>query len=61
MTGDSTVNDISEKELSDGHSVKIVNFPVGAIEKILKKLDVTIKEKPDVSQFVLELMMSLIM
>ena len=47
LTGDSMVNDISEKELSDGHSVKIVNFPVGTVEKILKKLDVTIKEKPD--------------
>ena len=41
------VNGISEKGLSVNHKVKIVNFPGGASEKILEKLDVIIKEKPD--------------
>ena len=40
------VNDISEKGLSVNHKVK-VNFPGGTSEKILGKLDVKIKEKPD--------------
>ena len=47
LTGDSTVNGISEKGLSVNHKVQIVNFPGGASEKILEKLDVIIKEKPD--------------
>ena len=47
LTGDSMVNGISEKGLSVNHKVKIVNFPGGASEKILEKLDVIIKEKPD--------------
>ena len=41
------VNGISEKGLSVNHKVKIVNFPGGTSEKILEKLDVIIKEKPD--------------
>ena len=41
------VNGISEKCLSVKHKVKIVNFPGGTSEKILEKLDVIIKEKPD--------------
>ena len=41
------VNGISEKCLSVEHKVKIVNFPGGTSEKILEKLDVIIKEKPD--------------
>ena len=45
------VNDISEKGLSVNHKVK-VNFPGGTSEngtseKILGKLDIIIKEKPD--------------
>ena len=47
LTGDSIVNGISEKGLSVKHKVKIVNFPGGTSEKILKKLDDIIKEKPD--------------
>ena len=47
MTEDSMANDISEKGLSVNHKVKIVNFPGGTSEKILEKLDVIIKEKPD--------------
>ena len=47
LTGDSMVNGISEKGLSVNHKVKIVNFPGGTSEKILEKLDVIIKEKPD--------------
>ena len=39
------VNGISEKCVN--HKVKIVNFPGGTSEKILEKLDVIIKEKPD--------------
>ena len=38
------VNGISEKGLSVNHKVKIVKFPGG---KILEKLDLIIKEKPD--------------
>ena len=41
------VNGISEKRLSFNHKVKIVNSPGGTSEKILEKLDVIIKEKPD--------------
>ena len=41
------VNGISEKGLSVSHKVKIVNFPGVTSEKILEKLDVIIKEKPD--------------
>ena len=41
------VNGISEKGLSVNHKVKIVNFPGGTSKKILEKLDVIIKEKPD--------------
>ena len=41
------VNGILEKGLSVHHKVKIVNFPGGTSEKILEKLDVIIKEKPD--------------
>ena len=44
LNGDSMVNGISEKGLSVNHKVKIVKFPGG---KILQKLDVIIKEKPD--------------
>ena len=47
LTGDSMVNGISEKGLSVNHKVKIVNFPGGTREKILEKLDIIIKEKPD--------------
>ena len=47
MTGDSVVNGISEKGLSVNYKVKILNFLGGISEKILDKLDVTIKEKPD--------------
>ena len=47
LTGDSMVNGISEKGLSVNYKVKIVNFPGGTSEKILEKLDVIIKEKPD--------------
>ena len=47
MTGDSKVNGISEKGLSVNHKVKIVNVPGGTSEKILEKLDGTIKEKPE--------------
>ena len=41
------VNGISEKGLSVNHKVKILNFLGGISEKILDKLDVIIKEKPD--------------
>ena len=47
LTGDSMVNGISEKGLSVNHKVKIANFSGGTSEKILEKLDVIIKEKPD--------------
>ena len=47
LTGDSVVNGISEKGLSVNHKVKILNFLGGISEKILDKLDVIIKEKPD--------------
>ena len=47
LTGDSMVNGISEKGFSVYHKVKTVNFPGGTSEKILEKLDVIIKEKPD--------------
>ena len=47
MTGDSTVNGISEKGLSVNYKVKIVNFPGSTSEKILEKLDDIIKEKPE--------------
>ena len=47
LTGDSMVNGISEKGLSVNHKIKIINFPGGTSEKILEKLDVIIKEKPD--------------
>ena len=41
------VNGISEKGLSVNHKVKFVNSPGGTSEKILEKVDVIIKEKPD--------------
>ena len=41
------VNGISEKGLSVNHNVKTLNFLGGISEKILDKLDVIIKEKPD--------------
>ena len=41
------VNRISQKGLSVSHKVKIVNFLGGTSEKILEKLDVIIKKKPD--------------
>ena len=47
LTGGSMVNGISEKGLSVNHKIKIINFPGGTSEKILEKLDVIIKEKPD--------------
>ena len=53
------VNGISEKGLN--HKVKILNFPGDTIENILEKLDDIIKEKPEISWFMLELMISLIM
>ena len=59
LTGDSMVNGISEKGLK--HKIKILNFPGGTIENILEKLDDIIKGKPDISWFMLELMISLMM
>ena len=53
------VNGISEKGLK--HKIKILNFPGGTIENILEKLDDIIKGKPDISWFMLELMISLMM
>ena len=47
LTGDSVVNGICEKGLSVNYKVKILNFLGGISEKILDKLDVIIKEKPD--------------
>ena len=47
LTGDSMGNGISKKDLSVNHKVKIVNFPGGASEKILEKLNDIIKEQPD--------------
>ena len=47
LTGDSMVNSISEKGLSVNHKVNIVIFPGSTSEKILEKLDIIIKEKPD--------------
>ena len=41
------VNGISGKGINVNHQVKIVNFPGGTSKKILEKLDVIIKEKPD--------------
>ena len=41
------VNGISQKGLSVSHKVEIVNFLGGTSEKILEKLDVIIKKKPD--------------
>ena len=41
------VNCISEKGLSVNRKVKIVNFPGGASEQILEKLDDIAKEQPD--------------
>ena len=41
------INGISEKGVSVNHKEKIVNFPGATTEKILKKLDDIIKEKPD--------------
>ena len=41
------VNGFSEKGLSVNHKQKIENFLGSTSEKILKKLDVIIKEKPD--------------
>ena len=49
LTEDCMVNGISEKSLSVNHKVKIVNFASGKSKKILEKLDVTIKENPDIS------------
>ena len=47
LAGDSMVNGISVKGLTVNHKVKIVNFPGGTSEKIVKKVDDIIKEKPD--------------
>ena len=55
------VSDICEKGVSVNDKVKILNFPGGASENILEKLDDIIKEKPEISWFMLELMISLIM
>ena len=38
VTGDSTVNGISERNLSVHHNVKIVDFPGGPTEKNIEKL-----------------------
>ena len=47
LTGDSMGNGFSEKSFSVNHKVNIVNFPGVTSEKLLEKLDVIIKEKPD--------------
>ena len=41
------VNSFSEKGLSFNHKVKLVSFPGGPSENILKKLDEIIKEQSD--------------
>ena len=47
MSGDSMLSGISEKYLSRTHKVKVTNFPGGATDEIVEKLDNIIKDKPD--------------
>ena len=47
MSGDSMLNGISEKYLSRTHKVNVTNFPGGATDEIVEKLDNIIKDKPD--------------
>ena len=46
LTGDSTLNNISEKSLSKTYKVRVINFPGGSSEKITDQLDDLIKGKP---------------
>ena len=47
LTGDSILNNISEKGLSKTHKVRVINFPGGTCEKITDQLNDRIKGKPD--------------
>ena len=47
LTGDSMLNNISEKGLSKTHKVRVINFPRGTSEKISDQVDDLIKGKPD--------------
>ena len=47
LTGDSMLNNISEKGLSKTHKVRVINFLGGTSEKITDQLDDLIKGKPD--------------
>ena len=47
LIDESMVNSFSEKGLSFNHKVKLVSFPGGPSENILKKLDEIIKEQSD--------------
>ena len=47
LTGDTMVNNISEKGPNVNQKIKIVNFPGGTSKKILEKLDKIINEQPD--------------
>ena len=47
LTGDSMLNNISEKGLSKTHKVRVINFPGGTSGKITDQLDDLIKGKPD--------------
>ena len=46
LTGDSMVNDISEKGVSVNYKVKVANFPVVQVKRS-RELDDIVKEKPD--------------
>ena len=46
VTGDSLLNNISEKRLNKTHKVRVINFPGGTSEKVKDQLDDLIKGKP---------------
>ena len=46
QTGDSMLNNISEKGLSKTHKVRVTNFPGGTSKKITDQLNDLIKRKP---------------
>ena len=47
LTGDSMLNNISEKGLSKTHNLRMINFPLGTSKKVTDQLDDLIKGKPD--------------
>ena len=47
ITGDSMLNGIHEKSMSNNHRLKVNNFPGRTIATVLEKIDQLVKSKPN--------------